>query len=95
MVSVTDSTDTIINIIGYIAGGFVIISLIPQLIKIIKSKSSDDISILTLVIILTAQILWSVFGFYKNDLQIIVTNVTAGCISVFIIFITLLYKHIN
>ena len=88
MVSVTDSTDTIINIIGYIAGGFVIISLIPQLIKIIKSKSSDDISILTLVIILTAQILWSVFGFYKNDLQIIVTNVTAGCISVFIIFIT-------
>lgn len=79
-------------IIGYLAAALVIITPIPQLYKIIKTKSSKDISILMYSILLIAQILFTVYGLLKNDFVIIVTNVVSSLIIALIIMVSLIYS---
>jgi MtN3 and saliva related transmembrane protein len=80
------------EIIGFLGAGLVIISALPQLFTIISRKSSKDVSIYTYIILLSAQILWSVYGFLKSDLQIISCNVASGFITILIIVFGLYYK---
>jgi MtN3 and saliva related transmembrane protein len=82
------------DIIGYIATFLTIITGIPQLIKIIKNKKSNDVSLSMFVILAIAQILWVVYGIYRSDVQIIITNVIAGFITLFIIYITIYYNNV-
>ena len=85
----------IYDVIGYIAGGLTLISSIPQLIKIIKTKNVEGVSSGTFVILICAQFLWTIYGFYKNDLQLIITNIVSGIISlcILIIYMLLLIKR--
>jgi MtN3 and saliva related transmembrane protein len=82
------------DIIGYIVTFLTIITGIPQLIKIIKNKKSNDVSLSMFVILAIAQILWVVYGIYRSDVQIIITNVIAGFITLFIIYITVYYNNV-
>ena len=47
-----------IDIMGYIAGALVVASLLPQVIKSWKTKSTKDISILRYIIYVTGLVLW-------------------------------------
>ena len=51
-----------IELIGYLAGIIVAISLIPQVIKSWKTKSTKDISVMWTLIYLIGLILWIVYG---------------------------------
>jgi MtN3 and saliva related transmembrane protein len=84
----------IYDIIGFVATFLTIITGIPQLIKIIKSKKSNDVSLSMFVILAVAQILWVIYGIYRSDVQIIITNVIAGFITLFIIYITIYYNNV-
>lgn len=81
----------VIDTIGYIAGFLTTICLIPQLIKIIVTKSSNDISITTFIILLLGQILWSVYAILIYDLRILIANIISLTITLSIILFTLLY----
>jgi MtN3 and saliva related transmembrane protein len=83
---------SLINI-GYLAASLVIITPIPQLYKIIKTKSSKDISIVMYVILLVAQILFTIYGVLEKDYVIIVTNVSSVFIIVLIIIASLYYSY--
>ena len=80
------------DIIGYIAASIVIITPIPQLYKIIKTKSSKDISILTYIFLLLAQILFIFYGLLKKDFIIIFTNITSSFITTFIVIFSLYFQ---
>ncbi len=62
------------QIIGIAAGICTGISLLPQLIKMLREKSSQDISVVMLMCLLVGLILWIIYGCMKNDWPIIVTN---------------------
>ncbi|MEP6597215.1 MAG: SemiSWEET family transporter [Ginsengibacter sp.] len=51
-----------IQIVGFIAGIFTGISLLPQLFKIIKEKETEDISMWMLLILLAGLALWTIYG---------------------------------
>lgn len=74
--------------IGIIAGIFTSSSMLPQLIKIIKEKKAQEVSVLMLVVLLLGVGLWVVYGFIKNDMPIIVTN----CFSVLVNLLTLIFR---
>jgi MtN3 and saliva related transmembrane protein len=86
---------TYIDIIGLIAGILLIISLIPQLIQIITSKSSKDVSIFMFIILLVSEILWLIYGVFKTDLQLIVTNGVTSIITLLIIIFSWMYNKNN
>lgn len=64
----------VITILGIIAGVFTTIAVLPQVFKVIKTKSAQDISIWMFVCLLIGVGSWTVYGILKNDWPIIITN---------------------
>lgn len=62
------------EMIGIIAGIFTGISLLPQLVKLIRERKPQDISWLMLTALLIGLSLWVVYGIRQEDWPIIVTN---------------------
>jgi len=66
--------ESVINIFGYIGSFLVSINLIPQIVKIIKNKSGNNVSFLTLLINIFASIFMLLYGFYKLLYPVIISN---------------------
>jgi len=81
------------TIIGFIGCILIIISSLPQLYKIIRSKSAKDVSIITYIILFIAQSLWTSYGVLKNDLQITITNGISVVITLCIVISALIYNN--
>lgn len=81
------------ELIGIAAGICTAISLLPQLIKIIREKEARDISLFYLVILLAGLLLWIWYGILREDLPIIATNVTSIVLNVAIIILGIRYKR--
>lgn len=62
------------EIIGFIAGGLSCSLFIPQILKILKQKSAQEISALTAVIGVVSSALWLWYGFLNEHISMIVTN---------------------
>lgn len=69
------------------------ISLLPQLLKIIKEKKASDISYPMLVILFCGLSLWIWYGVEKDDLIIIISNVASLVINISIFFLNLHYPN--
>jgi len=85
-------TDTLIQITGITAGCITAMSALPQLIKIIKEKKVEDISLWTLIVLITGLSLWTLYGFLKDDIPILATNLFSLLINVMLVFLRLKYK---
>ena len=80
------------EIIGLTAGIFTSVSLLPQLIKIIKHKKAEDISLFYLAILFVGLALWVWYGTLREDLPIIVTNSFSLIINGLVIILGIRYK---
>lgn len=78
--------------VGIAAGIFTSSSLLPQLIKLLKQKNAENISIFFLVILLTGVSLWVWYGIMKNDIPIIATNSFSIVINLLMIIFGIKYK---
>ena len=63
-----------ITIIGILASICTAISLVPQLIKLLKEKKAENISLLMLAVLFAGVGLWIYYGILKKDFIIIVSN---------------------
>lgn len=80
------------NILGIIAGVLTSISMIPQLIKVIKEKNVDDISLVMLLILISGLSLWVWYGFKKDELPIILSNAFAVLVNICLLVSYIIYK---
>lgn len=83
------------QIVGIAAGVFTSVSLLPQLVKMIKTKKAEDISLFYLIILLTGLSLWVVYGFMRDDKPIIFTNIFSLLINLTLIILGVRYKKEN
>lgn len=80
------------TIIGIVASIFTGISLLPQLLKLIKEKKASDISMWMLATLFTGLALWIWYGFRINDWIIIFANSVSLIINLLIVIINFRYK---
>jgi len=85
-------TDTLIQVTGITAGCITALSALPQLIKIFKEKKVEDISLWTLIVLITGLGLWTFYGFLKDDIPILATNLFSLLINVMLIGLRIKYK---
>ncbi|ARU91761.1 hypothetical protein SCLARK_001204 [Spiroplasma clarkii] len=81
----------IVEIIGWISAGLTAIYLIPQIIRIIKTKNTSDISFYSLAILLSASVLWTIYGILLNTIQVYMTNISQASLVIMI----LTFKIVN
>jgi MtN3 and saliva related transmembrane protein len=62
------------TIIGSTAAGLTMFSFIPQIIKVLKTRSAKDVSLLTLLQLSAGVSLWIVYGIHLKDTIIITAN---------------------
>ncbi|MFN2457983.1 MAG: SemiSWEET transporter [Chitinophagaceae bacterium] len=80
------------QITGIIAGVLTATSMLPQLLKIIKEKKVEDISIVMLLVLLGGLAMWILYGIQKDDMPIIVTNCFSLLVNLTIVFFRFRYK---
>lgn len=81
-----------IDIIGYIAGIFIMIAQIPQLITLVKTKDTSGVSVQTFMLIAAGSITWVVYGVLLKNSPIILTNLVALLVSASNVALTLKYR---
>lgn len=80
------------NVLGVIAGVLTSISMIPQLIKVIKEKNVDDISLVMLLVLISGLSLWVWYGLMKNEMPIILSNAFAVLVNISLLICYMIYK---
>jgi MtN3 and saliva related transmembrane protein len=60
--------------LGYVAGALTTMSLVPQVMKIWKTKSARDVSLGMFLIFSVGISLWIAFGFSINSMPVIIAN---------------------
>ena len=60
----------LIALIGILATIFAVSSTVPQIIKGIKTKKMDDVSVWLIMALIMGLSLWVVYGIAKNDIVI-------------------------
>jgi len=81
--------------IGYLAGLLTLIGYLPQTIKTIRTRQTEDLSLLTFLIIGTSAILWTIYGFSNQKPAIWVTNSVVAICSLVITIIKLRETYLN
>lgn len=81
------------QIIGIIAGICTASSLLPQVIKTLKEKKAEEVSLGMLLVLMTGVALWIVYGIEKDDLPIIVTNCFSLLVNIVMVILRIKYKN--
>lgn len=76
------------TLIGFVAAICTTCSFLPQVIKILRSKRTKDVSLLMYGILTTGLLLWLIYGLVLNDIPLILSN----CISLTLSLSVLLLK---
>jgi MtN3 and saliva related transmembrane protein len=85
--------DSTIEIVGIAAGVCTSVSLLPQLVKLIKTKKAEDISLFYLVILMVGLGLWIWYGVLRKDIPIIATNCFSLLLNIVMIVAGIKYKQ--
>ena len=81
-----------IQLVGIIAGILTSISMLPQVIKTFKEKSSEDLSIVMLLILVGGIACWIYYGILRKDLPIIFTNAFSLLVNITLVILHIKYK---
>jgi MtN3 and saliva related transmembrane protein len=78
--------------VGIVAGVLTGVSLIPQLVKLVREKKPENISFAMLAVLLAGLAGWVWYGILKNDYPIIITNSFSFLTNITIIILGLIYR---
>jgi MtN3 and saliva related transmembrane protein len=81
------------QIVGIAAGIFTALSMLPQLVKILREKKAEDVSGWMLLVLLMGLSLWVVYGYLKQDWPIILTNGFSVLLNLVLAFFRQKYKE--
>ncbi len=81
------------DILGLIAGAMTSVAMMPQLIKVLKEKNANDISIVMLLILITGLSLWVWYGILREELPIILSNAFAVLVNITLLICCFIYKN--
>jgi MtN3 and saliva related transmembrane protein len=80
-----------IAIIGLIAGAFTTFSLLPQVIKTVKTRETKDISLAMYIILITGMMLWIIYGVLIGSQPVIIANAVSMLLALIVLFFKIRY----
>lgn len=82
-----------IDSIGYIASMFITASSVPQIYRIWQTKSAQDVSLLSLGMLLIGLVLWLVYAILRQIYPIIVSSSISITLYTLMFILTIVYKN--
>ena len=84
-----------VELIGLLAAILTTIAFIPQVFKVIKTRSSEGLSLTTYLIFITGVSLWLIYGICKMSFSMILGNGITVLLSSIIIYYILINRNSN
>tara|TARA_B100000989_G_scaffold289588_1_gene261649 strand:- start:74 stop:343 length:270 start_codon:yes stop_codon:yes gene_type:complete len=84
-----------IEIVGMFAALLTTLAFIPQVLKVIKLKKTDGLSLTTYIIFTLGVALWLVYGFFKNSISMVLGNGITLILSMIILVYIVIEKKSN
>jgi len=80
-----------LDLLGWIAGALVTLSLLPQIVRVFKLRSAREISLLFNTMLLSGILLWLGYGIAKNLLPVIIWNAIGATLTALLLYAKLKY----
>ncbi|MCG2792592.1 MAG: SemiSWEET transporter [Weeksellaceae bacterium] len=81
------------KILGIIAGVLTSVAMMPQLIKVLREKKAEDVSIVMLLVLIVGLSLWVWYGILRDDLPIILANGFSVLVNLTLLISCLIFKR--
>ncbi len=81
-----------IELIGHVGAFLSSVTFIPQVYKVWKTQSVNDLSLTMMCIVLTSTIVWLVYAFSLMLWPVILANVIIGVLSALLIYFKLVFS---
>jgi MtN3 and saliva related transmembrane protein len=65
---------TLLDWTGYVAAFCTTVAFVPQVLRVWRTRSTEDISLRMFLVLVTGLCLWLAYGFGKGEVPIIVAN---------------------
>ena len=80
-----------IEFFGYFAAILTTAAFLPQLIKTLKTKKADDVSLVTLIMFICGVGSWIIYGYAISSLPILIANIITLILNSFILILKIYY----
>jgi len=74
-----------VDIFGYFAAILTTVAFLPQLIKTLKTKKADDVSLATLIMFIIGVLSWIIYGYKISSVPILVANLITLILNLLIL----------
>ena len=74
-----------IEIFGYIAAVLTTAAFLPQLIKTLKTKKADYVSLITLIMFIIGVLCWIIYGYSISSIPILIANLITLILNLLIL----------
>src|SRR5690606_32937213 len=80
------------TIIGIVAGICTSAAMLPQLIKVLKTKETADLSAITIGVLLAGVSLWVYYGILQEEIPIIASNAFSVLVNATLLICLFLFR---
>ena len=81
------------EVLGYIGGGIFMISFFPQVIRVIKLKTANEISLVFTLMMFVGCLIWTAYAFYVHQLPMMVTSITNTLLTGLLLLLKCIYSQ--
>ena len=82
-----------IEFFGYFAAILTTAAFLPQLIKTLKTKKADDVSLITLIMFICGVVSWIIYGYAISSFPILIANTITLILNLFILISKIYYAR--
>ena len=83
-----------VELFGYIAAILTTLAFLPQLIKTLKTKKAEDVSLITLIMFLIGVFSWIIYGFKISSNPILIANIITFILNLLILVFKIIYSRL-
>tara|TARA_B100001079_G_C16085688_1_gene371786 strand:+ start:264 stop:533 length:270 start_codon:yes stop_codon:yes gene_type:complete len=84
-----------IEFFGYFAAILTTLAFLPQLIKTLKTKKAEDVSLVTLIMFLTGVLSWIIYGYKISSTPIFLANLITFILNLLILIFKITFSKIK
>ena len=84
-----------IEFFGYFAAISTTLAFLPQLIKTVKTKKAEDVSLITLIMFLTGVLSWIIYGYKISSTPIFLANLITFILNLLILIFKITFSKIK
>ena len=78
---------------GYFAALLTTLAFLPQLIKTLKTKKAEDVSLITLIMFLTGVLSWIIYGYKISSTPILIANIITFILNLLILIFKITFSR--